>query len=355
MIHLLESHRFPMTPTRIVHIDTAASPTAVDGIASNLWLLCTEQARRGLDVTLFSRLDADPELAQAEAAAGFRIIDTPHAPKATNIRAARAALDLVEPDLVHFHGSWQPHHGIMGRLVRRAGIPYVYAPYGGLSPVVLASRRRLRRIYMAAFEIPLARGAAGWAPSFETEIDELRAVAGPHWQGAQRVLSPPVPHDILDSGPSETDPDPRRVVFLGRYDIFQKGLDRLVGLAAELPEITFQLHGSVDSASAADVDSLRARAPGNVIFGDPVFGDGQGAGSRLGRCLHPALPIRGIPHVGCRSAVLRPSGHRVRRSRSRRGDHRSERGSGVAGGPRGRGSIDARLPHPPRRRLGGRP
>lgn len=262
-----------MTPTRIAHIDTAASPDAVDGVASNLWLLCSEQARRGLDVALFSRTATTSAIRVAADDAGFMIVDTPHSPQGVNPRAVSRALASFRPDLAHFHGSWQPHHGVAGFQLRHAGIPYVYAPYGGLAPVVIGSRRALRRIYVAALEGPLARGASGMAPCFETELLDISGVLRSGWRGPSRVLSPPVPPAILDTEPPAVERDSHTVLYLGRYDIFQKGLDRLVDIAALTPEITYQLHGSAAPEDVAAFNFLRSRATRNVIFGEPVFGD----------------------------------------------------------------------------------
>ena len=71
----------------------------------------------------------------------------------------------------------------------------------------------------------------------------------------------------------------RSVVYLGRFDVFQKGIDDLCDVARAAPEIEFDLYGEPPFAPDArdEFDEVRRRAPENVRFNRPISGDGKRA------------------------------------------------------------------------------
>ena len=61
-------------------------------------------------------------------------------------------------------------------------------------------------------------------------------------------------------------------MFLGRFEIFQKGIDDLVEMGRHAPDVDVELYGAVLPEFKDAVDRLRGSAPGNVTFHAPVFG-----------------------------------------------------------------------------------
>jgi glycosyltransferase involved in cell wall biosynthesis len=64
------------------------------------------------------------------------------------------------------------------------------------------------------------------------------------------------------------------VLFLGRFDVEVKGLDRMVEIARFVPEADFHLYGRAQDRRGLD---LPRSAPANVYFHDPVFGRAKAA------------------------------------------------------------------------------
>jgi glycosyltransferase involved in cell wall biosynthesis len=65
---------------------------------------------------------------------------------------------------------------------------------------------------------------------------------------------------------------PRQLLFLGRIEPYHKGLDRLCAIARILPDLEVLMHGVVQYQSAKEVEELKAGAPANAHFNEPVYG-----------------------------------------------------------------------------------
>lgn len=274
---------------RIWHLDTIGNPVSVDGIATGLWLLAAAQAELGHEVTLFARTEVDETGHQRAAASGLRL-----ARFQRSVRGARSGdlVDLVDehpPDLVHFHAGWVPSHPIAARRLRRAGVPYVVTPHGSYSPMIRSAKRRRRDVYARFVERPYLRRASGCVVNIRQEIQQVEAMAGS--RSALPIRAIPFPMDV--AAPVTTwVPDTERptIVFLGRFEPFQKGLDRLVEIARRCPELTFELYGREPEEGSETLGRLRQEAPENVHFLDPVFGDEKY--ERLGRAMVYLQPSR---------------------------------------------------------------
>jgi glycosyltransferase involved in cell wall biosynthesis len=253
---------------RIWHVDTLGTATAVDGVAAGLWVLAGAQAELGHDVVLFVRT-APSGAARARAAdAGFELARMDRSPRVPDLflRPYRRA---DRPDIVHFHGVWMPYHAVMSYWLRSRGWPYVVTTHGGLGPEVLARKRRRRALYVRLFEGPHLRGAVRAVTTVAGEVDQVRRVAGP----GCRAISIPWPADI-SALTDKWEPDGERptAVFLGRFDVYQKGLDRLADMARLCPEISFAVYGNPPLEGDATLLQLLATMPGNMSIHGPVHG-----------------------------------------------------------------------------------
>ncbi len=104
----------------------------------------------------------------------------------------------------------------------------------------------------------------------ESERFEARAVAEP--KGIEMVIEPPVAQTIFDTAPwALPDGDPV-ALYLGRYDVYQKGIDRLTELFRLLPEVHLRVVGEAAPSDEAAMETIIANAPSNVSFEPPVRG-----------------------------------------------------------------------------------
>jgi glycosyltransferase involved in cell wall biosynthesis len=147
-------------------------------------------------------------------------------------RASFAALAERDVDVVHLHSSFTPPNALLARRLR---VPYVVSPHGGYAPASLARSSLRKALYGRLVERRLVRGAALRVALTELEARDLLAFGGSE------------PIVVIPNGvhPAPRDVDPkafrrelalnadRLLLFVGRLDVFHKGLDALVrGVAA---------------------------------------------------------------------------------------------------------------------------
>jgi glycosyltransferase involved in cell wall biosynthesis len=143
-------------------------------------------------------------------------------------RRELAKLSALEPDIVHVHGAFNADNLRVSRVFR---CPVVSSPHGAFHPVALARRRPvLKRIYLAAEDLLLRDHVRVFHVLSPAEAEHLAAVL------------PDVTTYCVPQGPSVLIPElvPRpapmqtareqilRFLFVGRLDVFTKGLDILL-------------------------------------------------------------------------------------------------------------------------------
>jgi glycosyltransferase involved in cell wall biosynthesis len=133
------------------------------------------------------------------------------------------------PDLVHFHGLWEPRHWILARRCHKRRLGYLVSPHGMLEPWAWRAKRWKKRPYFHLFERGRLVDARALLATADEEAEHLRRLvpsapvftlplgltgdARPAYQEARRRLG--------------WDPEERVLVFLSRIHP-KKGLDILI-------------------------------------------------------------------------------------------------------------------------------
>jgi glycosyltransferase involved in cell wall biosynthesis len=242
---------------RVWHVGALHSPHKVNGINAVVWQIAPQQALLGHEVTLL--LDDAPDEAALDVAraTGLRLL--PEAEAGT----------AVAPDLVHMHSAFIPRQARLAFRLRRNRIPYVVTPHGGVAPQVLRRSPLRKLLYGVLWEKPRFQGAAAVTAVTPAEVREIRAYAGADLRVCQ-VLNPVI--RTTAAARRVASPERPRLVYLGRFDVWHKGLDLLVGLACRLPHCDFHLYGKEDGRTRKDLARLRQEAPPHVAFHPPVYG-----------------------------------------------------------------------------------
>jgi glycosyltransferase involved in cell wall biosynthesis len=151
---------------------------------------------------------------------------------------AHLAANRDRLDILILNGMFNPLAGMVARACRRGGIACVADPHGAYGPELFRQRRQLKRLYFFAAEGPFLRGVDAvelHAPSHRRHLERL-GVTVPSF-----VVPWGVPPALLedDQGPQEPTParsvgpaGELRVVYLGRFDVRDKGLDLLLEAVA---------------------------------------------------------------------------------------------------------------------------
>jgi len=265
------STRSPDQPLQVLHIGPRPDYGRGGGVDAAAWPLLTAQVAEGTDVALLVLGDLD-EAARAEAARiGVAITAAPEGRLETLSADGARAIKRLRPDIIHLHSVFIPAHAQIARIVRSSGIPYIVTPHGGLN---LWRGRLKKALYGAMVEKPYFRGAQTILVLTERERQVVQ-----EWLGGRN--SPPpcleVPNSIRPLSPETqlwTLPDRPQLVYLGRFDVVKKGLDRLVEIAKLMPDVEVHAYGSAARSELAQFRQLCRRGlPANMSFRAPVYGD----------------------------------------------------------------------------------
>jgi glycosyltransferase involved in cell wall biosynthesis len=254
---------------KIWHIGAAPNPFRVDGVSRTVWLLSTEQCRLGgHDVALILDGAPTPEAHQMADEVGLKLHDLSTGSYAHQVQDL---LNTLRPDVVHMHSVFIPRQAVLGKVLRKAGVPYVITPHAGLAPQVLARGRLKKSLYSAVRERPRFMCASAVALVTPAEEKAVRAFI-PHYTGIVRWMPNPVEVSMLDPCRWHGVAEQKRLVFLGRFDVLVKGIDILIEIARLLPEVQVDLYGTEDAKTLEWLKKLKENLPPNVSFNDPIFG-----------------------------------------------------------------------------------
>jgi len=190
--------------------------------------------------------------------------------------AARSGLRAwrEKPDCVHLHSVYRPGHVVLGFVLRLGRINYVVSPHSGLSVGSRSRQKRIKAVWIAAFERRLLRRSAGVGVLSPVEADDVAEIC------------PPARTSVIGNSISEVtgarlpEPAPSRgpvLLSLSRFDVTQKGLDRLALLAGQLPEADVHVYGAPDHNDPEAIERLAAVAPPNFHLEEPIRGEAKWA------------------------------------------------------------------------------
>jgi glycosyltransferase involved in cell wall biosynthesis len=167
-------------------------------------------------------------------------------------RAARTLAGRSGVDLVHLHGGYNPSNTAISRSLQ---CPYVFSPHSAYDPVSLRRSRTRKVLYGPLFERRMLKRAALIVGLTDLEVAQIRAFGV---RGRVRTISNGVraPHADIDRLAFRRDlkipDDDGLVAFVGRLDVYRKGLDLLVSGISEAP----RWHLALVGPAFRDVDRL---------------------------------------------------------------------------------------------------
>jgi glycosyltransferase involved in cell wall biosynthesis len=211
------------------------------------------------------------------------VIQVPVAAESPWWRIDRAVGDAIEDrhiDVVHLHGAFNVWNTILSRAFRR---PYVFSPHSGYDPVSLQRSRVRKSLYAWLFERSMLQNAALCTALTEVELSQLRAFGfGGRAEVIPNGVDPPPENVDHFAFRTELGITPRTplALFVGRLDVYRKGLDVLTRGIARAPEWHLALVGP----------QFRGMVQLEEMLEDPQVGERVHlVGARHGRALHEAL------------------------------------------------------------------
>jgi glycosyltransferase involved in cell wall biosynthesis len=241
----------------VVHVNLGGPSVSIDGIATVVRTISEGQLARGDRVTLFT----DETYSARGLVAGAR----------TAWRVRNDVL-AIEPDVIHLHSVYRPAHSLLAFHLRRKGVPYVVSPHSGLAAGSLRRQRFRKKAYVFSLERRMLRNASSVICLSDVEAADVRLVDS---RIETDVVPNPGPEMPLGGDSGFETQRGGHFITLCRFDVEQKGLDRLVGIAELAPELRFRVFGETDLNDPARAEALIARAPSNITFESPITGEAK--------------------------------------------------------------------------------
>jgi glycosyltransferase involved in cell wall biosynthesis len=261
-------------PLRVLHV--GARPDigrGYGGVDVAAWPLIAAQVAMGADVTVLVLGDQEPRAQEESDRIGVTLETVPAQRFEMLSREGAAAIKRIRPDVVHIHAVFIPAHAQLARILNRQGVPYVVSPHGGLN---LWRGKVKKAVYGTLVEKPFFRRADTILVLTKRELQVVDGWLGPRGRSPQFLE---VPNSLPPLPPGVrlwALPDRPRLVYLGRYDVIQKGLDRLVEIARLLPEVEVHAYGAASHTERRGFEALvRQGLPPNMAFHDTVRGEAK--------------------------------------------------------------------------------
>lgn len=253
----------------ILHVEALPYPHAINGMSNTVWLLAREQARQGHRVVLLVRRSpTDAGLDYAESA-GIELIWVPWTTWRYDPSRIAALLRDRDFDIVNLHSVFQPKQVSLACQLNRFQIPYIVTPHGGLD----FRRSRLKKFFFVPFlECPRFYKSSAITTITPRESRAVRRLV-PRYRHPICCFFDPIDIEPLAGYVWKGKIDAKRVTFLGRFDVLQKGIDLVVEMARSLPEVEFYLYGSEEPKNREQLQQLQRDCTANVHFCDPVYGE----------------------------------------------------------------------------------
>lgn len=257
---------------QIWHVGALSTPTALDGCNNTIWILAKEQAALGHQITLVLDEPADRTTEIfAEHTPKIRLIYLPSRVWRYQSEVLNQLLCLSTPQIVHLHSIFILRQANLAKRLKQAEIPYVITPHSQVVPQRFQPGWLKKQLYNSLIEKKRFRDAAGITIATPREEMEIRSFV-PAYEGKLHHLFAPISVDCLSGTTWKLNTKKIQLVYLGRFDVQVKGIDRLIKIARLLPEANFSLYGLEDPKTKQWLERLKQNLPSNVQFYLPVFG-----------------------------------------------------------------------------------
>lgn len=246
-----------------------------NGVQASMFELACGQAKFGHDVSIwsFGRKPRPDEIEEADKK-NIKLWGI-EANLFSSLRELRTKLKGKSVDFVHFHSVFIPVHTFLGNYLSRRGINYTVKPSGNLGALELKRKSFKKFIYSNLFEKQfLKKARMVWCIN-EAEKDDLKAFMG---KTKSVVVPNPVefpPFSKLgESNENNVLTDKINAVFLGKSDVYHKGLDfllkisEIVNWSLKLYVIPYKNHLVKEFS-----DLVENANASNFNVHDPVYGD----------------------------------------------------------------------------------
>lgn len=230
---------------KILHVGPIKPTPGAAGPSNSVRGLAGAQVEIGLDVGLLSSLPLDPG-PKMEATPGACVLVSPSRRQYNPWLISGEWIKRIQtqfgvPSLVNFHSTYIPFQIALARRFRKLGWPYIIAPRGGMTRIAQRSKHVKKTLGNLTFFNSYVKNAAAIHALSPGEAEEIRALFK-----VKKVIT--VPNGVEDclfeaaeklpaADLSDFNRDSDLILgFVGRIDVYIKGLDLLLEALCKLKE-----------------------------------------------------------------------------------------------------------------------
>ncbi|MCT7990843.1 glycosyltransferase family 4 protein [Laspinema olomoucense] len=255
---------------KIWHIGASSSPQKVCGVNNTVWLVAREQVIMGHDVTLLVNNIPDNSALKFIEKTGLKVIDVSANVWHYSPKKIKDLLINDRPDIVHMHSVFVPKQARLGKILRSQNIPYLITPHA-MTPELMQRGRLKKFFYSWLIEKPRFLDAAAISVVTPKEEQSVRDFV-PQYSGIIRWVPNPIDIQTLKDTKWKAEIEQKLVIYLGRFDVLHKGIDKLVEIGRLLPDVQFHLYGTRNKKNNSLFNKVMINIPENVHFYQPIFG-----------------------------------------------------------------------------------
>lgn len=207
----------------IIHIILGkANPDRMNGINKVVYQLATQQALAGKRVVVWG-VTKDVTHNYGERVFKTTLFKACKNPFCLHKSLIKSIKSLNGNTVVHLHGGWVPLYYPLAKLLKKQKIPFVLTAHGAYNTIAMQRSSLIKKLYFRLFEHKVLKAAYKIHCIGESEVRGLnglftvdKAVLLPYgFETVQFETTSIAPHEFI-------------VGFVGRIDIYTKGLDLLL-------------------------------------------------------------------------------------------------------------------------------
>ncbi len=256
----------------IIHIILGkANPDRMNGINKVVFQLATKQALAGKKVAVWG-VTKDVTHNYGERVFKTELFKACVNPFSLHKSLIESVKSLKGNTVVHLHGGWVPLYYPLAMLLKKQQIPFVLTAHGAYNTIAMQRSSLIKKFYFRLFEQKVLRAAYKIHCIGESEVKGLNRL----YSDKKAVLLP----YGFEIGQLETEyvsPTEFVVGFVGRIDIYTKGLDLLLSAFSAFkgknPDSKLWIVGSSNEMDALNKRIIEQGLQHSVVLWGSKFGD----------------------------------------------------------------------------------
>jgi glycosyltransferase involved in cell wall biosynthesis len=208
----------------IIHLILGkANPDRMNGVNKVVYQLTTQQAIAGRKVSIWG-ISKNTEHNYGERNFETRLFQAYRNPFKIDKKLKEDLKSIKGKAIIHIHGGWIPVYSSLATFLHKHSIPFVLTPHGAYNTIAMNRSGQMKKFYFQFFEKKMLQKVSKIHSLGESEIEGLNGV----FPNTKSILIP-YGFESIDFELNKDNKSADFIIgFVGRLDIYTKGLDLLV-------------------------------------------------------------------------------------------------------------------------------